>query len=270
MRWRTLLVMSTALVAPVTFLPTLVQAAPTATCAALGTNPTFGLAGGNPNIIAGTLTTQIVAAAPASSVTSTSTPDPTPATPAYCNVNFTYTTGQSGPADGYDVGQIPQIKIQVTLPLNSLDGGSGGVQGNWIGKIMVSGSAGSSTTLSPTTYDEGLNFSQVGYPIRLGYVGAISDNGNISRVAVPLISTQPGQLATGPINDWTHLGTHYAKQWAVSLANTYYASAPTRVYYNGCSGGGNMGMGQLMNYGNEYDGFVIGAPAYYWQQFRLA
>jgi feruloyl esterase len=264
--------MSTALVAPTAFLPTLVQAAPTATCAALATNSTFGLAGGNPNIIAGTLTTQIVAAAPASSVTSNSTPDPTPATPAYCQVNFTYTTGQSGPADGYDVGQIPQIKIQVTLPLNSLDGGSGGVQGNWVGKIMVSGSAGSSTTLNPTTYDEGRNFSQVGYPIRLGYVGAISDNGNISRTTVPLITSGPqaGQLATGPINDWTHLGTHYAKQWAVSLANTYYASAPTRVYYNGCSGGGNMGMGQLMNYGNEYDGFVIGAPAYYWQQFRLA
>jgi hypothetical protein len=263
---------TTALLAT-TLVPTAGQAAPTASCTALATNPTFGLAGGNPNIIAGTLTAVIVPAAPASSVTSSSTPDPTPATPAYCQVNFTYTTGQSGPADGYDVGQIPQIKIQVTLPLNSVDAGTGGtVNGGWGGKIMVSGSAGASTSLSPTTYDEGLNFSQVGYPIRLGYVGAISDNGNISRTTVPLITSgaQAGQIATGPINDWTHLGTHYAKQWAVSLANTYYGSAPTRVYYNGCSGGGNMGMGQLMNYGNEYDGFVIGAPAYYWQQFRLA
>ena len=269
MRWRTFLAMSTAFVARATFLPTSVYAASLPTCAALATDPTYGLAGSNPNIIAGTLNTTIIAAAPANP---NSTPDPTPATPAYCQVNFTYTTGQSGPADGYDVGQIPQIKIQVILPLNTVDGGSGGVQGNWVGKIMVSGSAGSSTSLNPTTYDEGLNFSQVGYPIRLGMIGAISDNGNINRTTVPLITSGPqaGQLATGPIADWAYRGTHYAKQWAVTLAQTYYGSAPTRVYYNGCSGGGNMGMGQLMNFGNEYDGFVIGAPAYYWQQFRLA
>jgi hypothetical protein len=29
-------------------------------------------------------------------------------------------------------------------------------------------------------------------------------------------------------------------------------------------------MGQLQKYGDEYDGFLIGAPAFYWQQFRLA
>lgn len=188
---------TTALLAT-TLVPTAGQAAPTASCTALATNPTFGLAGGNPNIIAGTLTAVIVPAAPASSVTSSSTPDPTPATPAYCQVNFTYTTGQSGPADGYDVGQIPQIKIQVTLPLNSVDAGTGGtVNGGWGGKIMVSGSAGASTSLSPTTYDEGLNFSQVGYPIRLGYVGAISDNGNISRTTVHLLHPAP-RLARSP------------------------------------------------------------------------
>lgn len=31
-----------------------------------------------------------------------------------------------------------------------------------------------------------------------------------------------------------------------------------------------MGMGQLQHYGDKYDGFLIGAPAYRWQQFRLA
>jgi hypothetical protein len=103
-------------------------------------------------------------------------------------------------------------------------------------------------------------------------VGAQSDNGNISQYNPPIINSGPqaGQLATGELADWSYRGTHYAKEWAVSIATTYYGSAPTRVYYNGCSGGGNMGMGQLMNYGNEYDGFVIGAPAFYWQQFRLA
>ena len=252
------------------FVPMYSSAASLPSCAALATDPTYGLAGGDPNIIPGTLTTTIVAAAPANP---NSTPDPTPATPAYCQVNFTYTTGLSGPANGYDVGVMPKIKIQVILPLNTVDGGTGGtVNGGWNGKIMVTGSAGASTSLGGTTYDEGRNFSQAGYPIRLGMTGAISDNGNISQYNPPIINSGPqaGQLATGELADWSYRGTHYAKEWAVSISTTYFGSAPTRVYYNGCSGGGNMGMGQLMNYGNEYDGFVIGAPAYYWQQFRLA
>ena len=239
----TLLGCSGAFLAVAAFLPASAQAQ---TCATLATNPTYGLAGGNPNIIAGTLTTAIVPAAPASSVTSSSTPDPTPATPAYCQVQFTYTNGLSGPSGGYDVGVTPKIKINILLPLNAADGGTGGtVNGGYNGKVMVTGSAGNSTSATaPTTYDEGRNFSQVGYPIRLGMVGAQSDNGNIAQYNPPIINSGPqaGQLATGELADWSYRGTHYAKQWAVSIATTYYGSAPTRVYYNGCSGGGNMGM----------------------------
>ena len=77
-------------------------------------------------------------------------------------------------------------------------------------------------------------------------------------------------MALGTIADWEYRATHIGKQFALSLATAYYGKAPSRSYYNGCSGGGDLGMGQLQNFGDEYDGFLIGAPAYYWQQFRLA
>ena len=51
---------------------------------------------------------------------------------------------------------MPKIKINVILPLNSADGGSGGtVNGGWVGKIMVTGSAGAPTSLSGTLTTRG-------------------------------------------------------------------------------------------------------------------
>jgi len=242
------------------------------TCAQLASDPANGLAG-NPSIVTGTLTAAIIPAAAAVAPNPPSQPSPTPSTPAYCQVNFTYGTGLSGPAGGYDVNQSQAIKIRISLPLSLADGGSGAVQGNWIGKNMVSASAGNSGSVTSwANYAEGLNHDNgPPYAIRLGYVGSSTDTGQ-GNPPFGVIQTGPlaHTLATGTILDWAYRGTHYGKQWGRTLAQSYYGSVPTRTYYNGCSGGGNEGMGQLQNFGDEYDGFLIGAPAYYWQQFRLA
>jgi hypothetical protein len=66
-------------------------------------------------------------------------------------VSFTYTSGLSGPADGYDVGQVQMIKIRISLPLSQVDGGAGGVQGNGNGKTLTSASAGSSGSATQWT-----------------------------------------------------------------------------------------------------------------------
>lgn len=242
------------------------------TCAQLATDPANGLAG-NPQVVGGTLTAAVIPPAAALPANPPSQPTPTPATPAYCQVNFTYASGLGGPADGYDVNQVQMIKIRISLPLSLADGGSGGVQGNWVGRNMVSASAGSSGSVTGwANYAEGLDHDNgPPYAIRLGYVGSSTDTGQ-GNPPFGVIQTGPlaHTLAVGTITDWAYRATHYGKQWGLALSQTYYGGQPTRVYYNGCSGGGNEGMGQLQNFGNEYDGFLIGAPAYYWQQFRLA
>jgi Tannase and feruloyl esterase len=241
-------------------------------CSQLATDPTYGLSG-NPQIVVGTLTSTIIPAAPAVPPNPPSQPTATPPTPAYCQVSFTYSTGLAGPTDGYDVGQMQSIKIRISLPLSLADGGAGAAQGNWIGKNMISASAGSSGSVTSwANFAEGLNHDTGPvYAIRLGYVGSSTDTGQ-GNPPFGVIQTGPlaHTLALGTIADWAYRGTHYGKLWGLTLAQTYYGAGPTRSYYNGCSGGGNEGMGQLQNYGNEYDGFLIAAPAYYWQQFRLA
>jgi hypothetical protein len=266
--------------------PGLAEAASLPTCTQLGTSSNYGLVG-NPQIIPGTVTSTIVPAAAAVAANPPSLPTPTPPTPAFCQVNFTYSSGLSGPADGYDIGQTQKIQIQIVLPLSAADGGvTGGtpnspdhgsvaktVQGNWLGKVLVTAAGGTSSTLVSSSYTEGLNLdiSDLAYQIRLGYVGSVTDTGQHNP---PWALIPSGKLANtldlGTIADWRYRGTHYGKQWAVTLAQTYYGMSPTRIYYNGASGGGSEAFGQVMNYGDEYDGVLVGTPAIYWNQFSLA
>ena len=271
--------------------PGLAGAATLPTCAQLSASPAYGFVG-NPKIVSGTLITAIIPPAPAVPGSTIPTPPfggtsptPTPATPAYCQVDFTYASGLAGPADGYDVGQVQKIQVRIVLPLSEADGGSTGsvpnsfdggrvprtIQGNWLGKLFVSASPGTSGTISMAPFSEGLNGGDQSYPIRLGYVASMTDTGQHNP---PFVLIASGSLANtldqGTITDWVHRSTHYGKLWATRLSQTYYGKPPTRVYYNGISGSGNEGMGQLMHYGDEYDGVLIGAPAFYWDQFALA
>jgi hypothetical protein len=100
------------------------MAASLPTCAQLGTNPGYGLAG-NPQISG--LTTTVVAAGTEGAPPFGSNQK------SYCRVDFTLST-VCGPAGGYRVGQCQQLKIRVGLPLSIADSGSGGVQGAWNGK----------------------------------------------------------------------------------------------------------------------------------------
>src|SRR5262245_36467647 len=127
------------------YAPTIEAAPALPTCGALAAYPSAGLVG-NPNVVQSTITAQIIPAV-AAVAASSSDLTPIPATPAYCQINFTYSS-LSGPAAGYDVGQTQMIQIRISLPLSAADGGSGGVQGNWNGKTMTSASPGSSGSVS--------------------------------------------------------------------------------------------------------------------------
>jgi hypothetical protein len=229
---------------------------------------------------------QVVAAqpeVPSSPPPSNAAITPVGPTPAYCQVAFIYSSGLNGPADGYDVGYHQQIQVLINLPLSKADGGNepAGVEGNWNGGVMTSGSFGQSTTLNATYNIEGLGNSAAnahsgvsgyGYAIRLGYIGTATDQGQTAAAAahsdilITSGSALNNTIAKGTAYDWAYRGVHYGKQWGDAIAKVYYGKEPKRHYYNGSSGGGNMGMGQLMHFGDEYDGILMGGPANYYTQ----
>ena len=69
---------------------------------------------------------------------------------ARCEANFIY-SDRGGPAAGYAVGQNQRIGIRVGFPLNVADGGSGGAQGAWNGKVRNIGGGGLQGNLSSIT-----------------------------------------------------------------------------------------------------------------------
>jgi len=223
-------------------------------CTDLPASPLFT---GNPQVVDGTLKTAIVPAVAASGSV--------PATPAFCRVEFTFTSGLQGPKDGYDQGQRQLIQVRAFLPLSAADGGQGGVQGNWNGRQMVGASGGNSgDPESWASFAEGTNMNDYKYAIRLGYIASDTDTGQ-SNLPYVLITSGPlaKTIAQGTVTDWASRATHYGKVQAAAVAGVYFGQTPTRVYYNGCSGGGNQGLGQLENYGAEYDGALIGSPSNY-------
>src|SRR5215467_3380187 len=123
MRHRSVVALSTALAFSTLFAS---KASAAVGCALLATNPAYGLAG---NPVIKSPTAMVVPASVS------------PAHKAYCNVQFTY-SAESGPADGYDVNQAQHIRIGIGLPLNAADGGMGGVQGAWNGKLQNLGGGG--------------------------------------------------------------------------------------------------------------------------------
>jgi hypothetical protein len=207
------------------------------TCAQLNTDPIYGFAG-NPTVIAHSTTL----------VT-------TGVTVRYCRVDFTISE-RGGPEAGYDIGQIQRVGLRVGLPASLADGGTGGAAGlgAWNGKVRniggggLVGSVGSVTSATNTRY--------VGSSTDSGHVGLDPAFGVISS-GTPGV---PGQLNLGTINDFFSESLRLQYQWALRLAMTYYGVPATRNYWDGCSTGGRQGLVLATQYGDDFDGFLIGAP----------
>jgi tannase/feruloyl esterase len=201
-------------------------------CTALATDPANGLAG-NPFV---------------KSANSAIIP-PSGANASYCQVNILY-------------GENPNqnINIRVGLPLSSLDGGTGGVQGAWNGRTQGVGGGGCTGNLTGVTA-----------PVNARYVGSGTDGGhsgaaNNCEPAVNLDGTYNVQY----IQDWSRNGIKEQILFSKALADAYYGEAPLYNYWNGCSTGGRQGYLLAQELGNELDGILANAPAIYWTRFQTA
>jgi len=149
------------------------------------------------------------------------------------------------------------INIRVGLPLNSIDGGTGGVQGAWNGRTQGVGGGGCAGNLV------------VNAPVNAGYVGSGTDTGHAGG------NCEPGVNADGTynlqfINDFIRNAIKEQVLLSKSIAKSYYAMRPAYNYWNGCSTGGRQGYLLAQELGRELDGILASAPAMYWTRFQTA
>jgi hypothetical protein len=212
----------------------------------------------------------------------------------YCNVQFTYSAigspGSGAPVEslsfGYGGTTTPDstntterqaIQIGIGLPLSAVDGGSGGLQGAWNGRLQNLGGGGNVGSVSSTTgATDG------------GYVGSSTDgghtiaqNGNaegganfgVTGTYSPPNSTVPSSPNNaedvGKTDDFIIESVHQQVEWSKLISRIYYGQKWAYNYWNGCSTGGHQGMALAVSYGDEFDGMLIGAPVFYWEEFKL-
>ena len=165
---------------------------------------------------------------------------------AYCQVNILYGTSPD-----------QNINVRVGLPLNSLDGGTGGVQGGWNGRTQGIGGGGCSGSLNVTG------------PVNTGYVGSGSDTGHTGGDCEPGVNLD-GTYNYQFINDFIRNGMKQQILLSKAVTNTYYAKEPAYNYWNGCSTGGRQGYVLAQELPKELDGILANAPAIYWTRFQTA
>jgi hypothetical protein len=174
-----------------------------------------------------------------------------------CEANFIY-SARGGPADGYAVGQNQRIGIRVGFPLNSAD--SNGGASAWNGKVRNIGGGGLQGGLSAVTS-----------ATNTGYVGSNTDTGHPTQdnPNFPVIQATH-ELNYGRLDDFLVESIHQQYRWALALTQVYYGKPSTRNYWDGCSTGGREGLSMALNFGDDFDGFLVGAPANFHTRLQVA
>jgi hypothetical protein len=198
-------------------------------CTELATDPANGLLG---NPFVKSVTSAIIPAAGANA--------------SHCQVNLLYGTNPN-----------QNINIRVGLPLNSLDGGTGGVEGAWNGRTQGIGGGGCAGSLN------------VNAPVNAGYVGSGTDTGHTGGDCEPGVNLD-GTYNFQFINDFIRNAIKRQVLFSKSIARTYYGAKPAYNYWNGCSTGGRQGYLLAQELGTELDGILANAPAIYWTRFQTA
>jgi feruloyl esterase len=142
------------------------------------------------------------------------------------------------------MGTIEQtIGFEVNLPAN------------WNHKLLVVGIGGNAGTITDTS---------PGW--RRNYATATTDTGHKSNGGDTswALNNPPGEV------NFAHRAFHLTTVTAKEIIRQFYGTAASRAYFTGCSGGGRQGMIAAQRYPADFDGIIVGAPAYNLTGFHFA
>jgi feruloyl esterase len=133
----------------------------------------------------------------------------------------------------------PQVGFAVRLP------------DPWNGKLLFRGCGGMCGEVRIERADDAL---------KRGYATATTDMGHSSSAVDALWAYRNPDAEV----DFAHRATHVSTLAAKALARAYYASAPQKAYFQGCSTGGRQGLIAATRYPDDFDGIIAGAPIIYY------
>jgi feruloyl esterase len=113
--------------------------------------------------------------------------------------------------------------------------------------------------------DEGGFAGQISYRLLAqhssrGYATASTDTGHVDAL------TGGDWIVGHPerVTDWGYRAKHVVTVAAKEAISGFYGQQPTKSYFAGCSNGGRQSMMELQRFPDDYDGYIIGSPAFNW------
>lgn len=115
----------------------------------------------------------------------------------------------------------------------------------WTGRLLGTGNGG---------IDGCIKYEDIAYGLEHGFAVTGTNNGHNG--------TSGGAFLNNPnvITDFSWRAIHTAAEAGKILTKAFYASAPRKSYYIGCSGGGRQGIQAADLFPDDYDGILVGAP----------
>ena len=145
--------------------------------------------------------------------------------PSFCRVMATLT-----PSSDSD------IKTEIWLPASG-----------WNGKYLAVGNGGWAGTIP---------YPALAAALSAGYAAAGTDTGHVGNTADFALG-HPEKLI-----DFAHRSIHEMTVHSKAVVVAHYGNAPRLSYYNGCSQGGRQGLAAAQRYPADFNGIIVGAPAW--------
>lgn len=108
--------------------------------------------------------------------------------------------------------------------------------------------------------------------LRDGYAAMATDNGHITDTTRPNGAAEQTWALGHPekMVDFAHRALHVSTVAGKAVTQSFYAKAPSKSYFVGCSQGGHHALMEASRYPGDYDGIVAGAPAWQWAHLMVA
>ncbi|KZW03651.1 feruloyl esterase B precursor [Exidia glandulosa HHB12029] len=123
-------------------------------------------------------------------------------------------------------------------------------RGAWNGRIMTGGNGG---------FAGGINWPDMGIFSHYGFASLSTDTGhNAGGFDASWALNQPESII-----DWSFRAMHESVLLGKRLTAAFYNRPIAHSYYAGCSTGGRQGLKEVQMFPDDFDGIVVGAPAWW-------
>ena len=125
----------------------------------------------------------------------------------------------------------------------------------WNGKLQTVGNGGLAGTIS---------YPAMAAALKAGYATTSTDTGHTTEESKDWLKNRDRLI------DYSYRGLHLTTVDAKSITATFYAAAPKRAYYTGCSTGGKQGLMEAQRYPADFDGILAGDAANFWTKQMMS